>query len=104
MDISAPSLISRPAASAKTGDPKSTFYDKVAKGQLPSPIYVGTAARWVSLEIDKVVLFRIAGRSVDQIRKLVADMIASRAEPDYLARLRAVDPPARATRKTAAVA
>ncbi len=64
---------------ARTGNKRSTAYDRIKKGLLPPPISIGGATSgWPDNEIDAINAARIAGQSDDQIRKLVKGLVAAR--------------------------
>jgi len=74
-------LIRLPKVEAKTGYKKSMVYDLMSKGVLPGSIRIGDRARaWISSEIDAIVAARIAGKSDDEIRTLVLDLVSKRAK------------------------
>ncbi len=57
----------------RTGDTRSPHYDKVAKGLFTKPIKIGgvRAAGWPEHEVEALIAARVAGASVDQIKRLV---------------------------------
>lgn len=64
---------------ARTGNKRSTAYDRIKKGLLPPPISIGgTNSGWPDNEIDAVNAARIAGKSDDEIRELVKSLVAAR--------------------------
>jgi prophage regulatory protein len=66
-------------AQSITGDSRTSFYDKIAKGLLPRAVKISArAAAWPSHEIDAVNRARISGKSEDDIRKLVSNLQAAR--------------------------
>ena len=70
-----------PAVCDRTGKPKSTVYREVGDGLLPPPVRIGErASAWPDDEIDAVNLARLRGQSNDEIRRLVADLVAARTE------------------------
>lgn len=78
---SKPLRIIRPGAQmkSKTGNAKSTEYDKVTKGLMTHPISIGErSSGWPEHEVDAIIRARIAGWSDDQIRKLVLQLEADR--------------------------
>jgi prophage regulatory protein len=55
-------------------------YLQVADGLLPPPIRIGRkASAWLQSELALIQRARIAGKSDDFIKRLVADLIAKRA-------------------------
>lgn len=60
----------------------STFYGRISEGLLPPPIKFGPRMSvWPSDELDAVMAAIVAGVSEDQIRALVADLVARRKGP-----------------------
>ena len=65
---------------ARTGTPKSSFYDRVAKGLMVKPFKLGPRSSGVPKhEADAILKARIAGVSDDEIRALVSSLMAARA-------------------------
>ena len=57
----------------------STIYGRVEDGTLPPPIKIGPrASGWVESEIDSIIDARIEGKSEDEIRELVKNLITKR--------------------------
>ena len=81
-------LLRRRDVSARTGEPRSTLYDRIASGEMVPPVRLGAqSSAWPKYEVDTIVAARIAGRSRDEIRALVRQLVADRATlPDRLAR------------------
>lgn len=77
-------LIRVEPARDKTGDARSTFYAKVKDGLMPPPIRLGgersRSVAWVEREIDAVIAARVAGKSDDEVRDLIRDLVAARRE------------------------
>ena len=70
-----------PAVCERTGKPKSTVYREVGDGLLPPPVRIGErASAWPDDEIDAINLARLRGKSNDEIKLLVADLVAARTE------------------------
>ena len=64
---------------AAIGLARSTCWSQVADGLLPAPVKMTPrASRWPASEIAQVIAARIAGRTDDDIRKLVARLHAAR--------------------------
>ena len=60
---------------------RSLVYEHVRLGILPPPVSLGArAVGWPSDEVARVIAVRVAGASVDEIKTLVADLVASRKE------------------------
>lgn len=66
---------------ARMGRGRSTIYEDIAAGTMTPPVPIGARAKgWPDYEIDAIQAARIAGRTTDQIRTLVAEMVARRRE------------------------
>lgn len=62
-----------------TGRSRSSTYEDVADGLMVPPIPIGRrAVAWPRAEVEAVVAARIAGKQPDEIRKLVAKLVAQR--------------------------
>lgn len=69
----------RPAVEAASGKRRSQLYADVTAGLFPPPVKIGPrAAAWVRSEYQQVLAARVAGKSDDQIRELVAALVAQR--------------------------
>ena len=66
----------------KTGHKSnSSVYAQVADGTLSPPIKIGTrSSGWVEGEVDAVIAARIAGKTNDEIRILVRELVSKRAD------------------------
>lgn len=63
----------------KSGNRRSTLYSKIKKGLWPKPIRLGQrSVGWPDHEIGIVNAAYIAGKSIDEIRALVAQLEYSR--------------------------
>jgi len=51
-----------------------TIYRDIRRGTFPKPVKIGTISAWPAAEIAAVNSARIAGKSDDEIRQLVADL------------------------------
>lgn len=70
-------------ARAQFGVAQSTFYDWQASGLMPPGIQLGArSVAWPQCELDQIAAARIAGKSEDEIRALVRDLVAARAQAD----------------------
>jgi len=70
-----------PAVCERTGKPKSTVYREIGDGLLPPPVRIGErASAWPDDEIDAINLARLRGKSNDEIKQLVVDLVAARTE------------------------
>jgi len=56
-------ILRLPAVKQKTGQSRSTIYEKVQRGEFPAPVKIGErAVGWVEAEVDAWVLGRIEAR------------------------------------------
>jgi len=75
-----------PKLKEKTGLQRSTIYRHIELGLLPEPIHVGPrAVAWPSNETETILAARVAGRSDDEIKKLVKLLVAARRDTDAAA-------------------
>jgi prophage regulatory protein len=75
-------LIRLPVVLASRGRSKTAHYDDIASGLFPRGVAVGPrSVAWPAREVEAVNAARIAGRSNDEIRALVRQLEAARAEP-----------------------
>jgi prophage regulatory protein len=75
------SILRQPAARERLGDSRSGFYNKVKSGLCTPAVKLGLrACGWPDNEIDAINRARIAGKSEDEIRELVKQLIAQRTE------------------------
>lgn len=64
---------------ARLGMARSTTWDRVRDGTLPPPIRRGSKwSRWPSDEIDRIEAAIVAGKSDDELRELVRELVAAR--------------------------
>lgn len=74
-------IIRAPALLERLCLKKSAVYSMMAAGTLPPPIKLTSkAVAWVDGEIDAVVAARVAGLHDDEIRALVARLVADRSK------------------------
>lgn len=72
-------LLRLPAVTAETGRRRSTLYLDVERGLLTKPVRIGgNAVAWPAGEIRQLNAARIAGKSEDEIRALVAALHEAR--------------------------
>ena len=72
-------ILRLPACKDKSGDSRSTTYQKIKDGLWPPPVAIGPRSRgWVEHEIEAVLAARVAGKSDEEIRSLVASLVDSR--------------------------
>ncbi len=56
-------ILRLPGVKQKTGQSRSTIYDKVQRGEFPAPVKIGErAVGWVEAEVDAWVKDRIEAR------------------------------------------
>ena len=57
------------------------IYRDIGDGVLPPPVKIGPrCVAFIEAELDAVSSYRIAGKSADEIKKLVVDLIAARQQ------------------------
>jgi prophage regulatory protein len=72
-------LLRRPIVEQATGDSRSTIYRKIATGLFPKPVQIGgERVAWPANEVAAINQARIAGKSDDEIKQLVAELEAAR--------------------------
>ena len=58
-----------------------SIYDGAKKGIFPPPVKIGArASAWLEHEVEAVNAARAAGKSDDEIRELVAKLVAARSK------------------------
>ena len=63
----------------RTGLCKSTIYNKISKGTFPPPISISRrSVAWPEYEIDAVIRAFISGKSEDEVKHLVHEMVEAR--------------------------
>jgi prophage regulatory protein len=69
----------KPALRTILGSADSTIYLHVSQGILPKPINLSPrSVGWPAPEIDAILAARIAGKTEDDIKSLVASLMAAR--------------------------
>lgn len=72
-------LFRLPVVQQSTGDSRSTIYRKIKLGLFPRQVAIGgDRVGWPANEVQAIIDARIAGKSDDQIKALVADLEAAR--------------------------
>jgi prophage regulatory protein len=72
-------LIKLPEVMDATGDGRSTHYNKIHKGLMVPPVRLGAnSGAYPQHEIALINVARIAGKTDDEIRQLVTDLVAAR--------------------------
>ena len=73
-------ILRRRAVEQVTGRRRASLYEDIAAGLMVPPVPIGIrAVGWPSDEIEAINAARIAGKSPDEIRELVAALVAQRA-------------------------
>lgn len=73
------SILRLPQVKLRTGRGRTMVYADIRDRLLPHPVQIGRrAVGWPSGEIDALIAARIAGKSDDEIRALVARLEAAR--------------------------
>ena len=69
-----------PTVEARTGLKRAAIYKRITDGLIPAPIKVGSrVSGWPAREISAVCEAHIQGRSDDEIRHLVTDLVSRRS-------------------------
>lgn len=72
-------ILRLPAVKAECGLCRSTIYLRIAEGLWPKPVSLGArAVGWPAHEIASLNAARIAGKTNEDIRQLVAELEAAR--------------------------
>lgn len=72
-------ILRLPAIQLESGYSRSTIYLRITQGLWPRPVHLGArAVGWPSREVEALNAARIAGRSDEEIRALVARLVAAR--------------------------
>jgi prophage regulatory protein len=71
-------LIRRPWDTGFIPFKRATTYARIQAGLFPTPVKAGRLSCWPARELASVNEALVQGRSDDQIRQLVADMVAAR--------------------------
>jgi prophage regulatory protein len=75
----AAAILRLPTVKVRTGHSRSTLYLRIAEGLFPKPVSLGArAVGWPENEVAAINAARIAGKSDDEIRQLVATLHAAR--------------------------
>lgn len=74
-----PRILRKSLATDQFGISNSTFYARIKDGLIPPPISLGArAVGWLSTELDQVLAYVVAGKSDDEIRELVNQLVEQR--------------------------
>ncbi len=79
-DLDDSALCRRKSVETATGFPRSTLYDRISKRLFTRPVSLGGRAKgWPRREVKALNEARIAGRSDEEIREMVARLEAARS-------------------------
>jgi prophage regulatory protein len=79
-------ILRLPAVKAESGYGRSTIYLRINEGLWPKPVRLGArAVGWPAGEVAAINAARIAGKSDDEIRALVAKLQAARSSAMHAA-------------------
>lgn len=68
----------KPAVLEQVGFSHATLYLKIRTGRFVPPIKVGRMSLWIDCEVDTVCKAHAAGYSDDELKRLVAELVANR--------------------------
>jgi prophage regulatory protein len=72
-------ILRLPAVLRATGRSRSAHYLDIQRGLFPPPVAIGLrAVGYPDFEVEALNAARIAGKSADEIRRLVHEMVAAR--------------------------
>lgn len=75
----ATSILRLPAVLARNGESRSTTYARISAGLFVPPIALGSrSVGWPDFEVEAINAARIAGKTDDEIRGLVRELVAKR--------------------------
>ncbi|AYB60225.1 AlpA family phage regulatory protein [Ralstonia solanacearum] len=74
-------MLKRPEVAKRSARGQSTIHADIARGLFVRPVKVGAkSSAWPDFEVDAIINARIAGKTDDEIRVLVAKLEAARAK------------------------
>lgn len=73
-------LADKAIAQERIGARSSKFHDMIRAGLMVPPVHVGRAARFPMHEINALAAAQMAGQTDDEIKALVTELVAKRAE------------------------
>lgn len=74
-----PAILRLPTVKSESGLSRSTIYLRISQGLWTKPISLGArAVGWPSSDVAAINAARIAGKTDDEIRALVARLVAAR--------------------------
>lgn len=69
-----------PTVQAKSGRSRSSLYADIAAGVFVPPVKIGLrASGWPEHEVEAILASRVAGKSDEEIRALVRDLVSARS-------------------------
>lgn len=72
-------ILRRPEVSGLTGKPCSSLYADISRGLFPPAVSLGAkSVGWPESEVAAINAARIAGKTDDEIRTIVSDLVARR--------------------------
>ena len=72
-------MLRRPKVRLETGLSDSSLYDHIGRGLFTAPVKIGArSSAWPACEVEAINAARIAGKSADDVRKLVAKLHVNR--------------------------
>ena len=73
-------LFKLPQVSAMTGRSRSMIYADIKSRTFPSPVRLGArSVAWVNHEVSTWIQAKIAGKTDDELKMLVASLVAARS-------------------------
>ena len=80
-DLDTATILRRKQVEAAIGGSRSTIYLRISQGLFTKPVSLGArAVGWPAREVAAINVARIAGKSDDEIRRLVQGLQAARTE------------------------
>lgn len=75
-------LLRKPVVLKALGLSNSTFYERISKGEIPPGVSLGgRSVAWPDYEVKAVLTAIIAGKSQDEIKELVNQLVEQRTNP-----------------------
>ena len=74
-------LLKLPEVMGRSARKTTSVYARVKRGTMPPPLKRGRSSFWVEHEVDAVLAAEIAGQSDEELRALVAQLVARRKQP-----------------------
>ncbi len=72
-------ILRRPEVLARLGIGNTLLHNKIHDGLMPPPLPLGgRAVGWLEHELDQVLAFMVAGKGKEELRALVAHLVAQR--------------------------